>query len=194
NQRETPARAPPVVEAEDFRAKSDRERLHRHAAPAGDEEVPEFMKENDDGQHEEEGDDVRPHPRCQVHSLPTLLVPPRLNQTPGNPAAFRIERQSLFHGSRLPPGRRTRRFGHRVFANPGYFKKADLSGKKGSHRYLVGGAENVGRPPAEIKHLARDPERGKALRVWRLECQAADGGKVEPGNGRSASCRPGKAV
>jgi hypothetical protein len=48
----------PVVETGEFRPEAERERQHLHARPAGDQEVAEFMEENDDGQDEQEGDDV----------------------------------------------------------------------------------------------------------------------------------------
>src|SRR6185312_3958136 len=55
---EFPAGAVAVVEADDLRAEADGEGLHLHAAPAGNEEVPELVEEDDDGQDEQEGHDV----------------------------------------------------------------------------------------------------------------------------------------
>ena len=55
---ELPARAVAVVEAEEFRAEADRERLDADAAPAADEVVAHLVDEDDDRQHEQERDDA----------------------------------------------------------------------------------------------------------------------------------------
>ena len=47
-----------VVEADEFRPETERERQHFHARPSGDQEVAEFMEEHDDGQDEQKGNDV----------------------------------------------------------------------------------------------------------------------------------------
>ena len=52
-----PARAAPVVEADQFRAEADRERLDADAAPAADQIVAHLVDEDDDRQHEQERHD-----------------------------------------------------------------------------------------------------------------------------------------
>src|SRR5690606_11509865 len=47
NGRDLPARAVPVVEADQFRPEADRERLDSDATPAGDEEMAQLVKEDD---------------------------------------------------------------------------------------------------------------------------------------------------
>jgi hypothetical protein len=54
-----------VVEADEFRPETERERQHLHARPPGDQEVAEFMEENNDGQDEQEGNDVADEPMAQ---------------------------------------------------------------------------------------------------------------------------------
>ena len=54
-----PARPVPVVEADDLRPETDRECLDRHAAPAGHEKMAELVEEHHDGEHEEEGEQIR---------------------------------------------------------------------------------------------------------------------------------------
>ena len=56
-----PARSVPVVETDDLGAEADRECLDRDAAPAGHEEVAELVEEHHDGEHEQEGKQIRQH-------------------------------------------------------------------------------------------------------------------------------------
>src|ERR1700730_2530545 len=65
NRRNLPARAMAVVETDQFRTETKRERQHFHARPAGDQEVTEFMEENHDRQHEQKGNDVPDEPMAQ---------------------------------------------------------------------------------------------------------------------------------
>src|SRR6185437_11902529 len=58
---EPPARPVPVVEADDLRPETDRECLDRHAAPAGHKKMAELVEEYHDGEHEEEGEQIRQH-------------------------------------------------------------------------------------------------------------------------------------
>src|SRR5258708_13910209 len=58
NRRKLPARTAPVVEAAKFRPEPKRERQHFHAGPACNQEMTEFMKENDDREHEQKGTHV----------------------------------------------------------------------------------------------------------------------------------------
>jgi hypothetical protein len=46
----------PVGEAGDFGAETDGERLDSDPAPAGDQEMAEFVEKDDDGQYEQEAD------------------------------------------------------------------------------------------------------------------------------------------
>jgi hypothetical protein len=54
-----------VVETDQFRAEAERERQHLHPGPARDQEVTEFVEENDDRQDEQEGNDVADEPMAQ---------------------------------------------------------------------------------------------------------------------------------
>jgi hypothetical protein len=47
-----------VIEAEEFRTETDRERQYLHAAQAGDKKMPELVEENHDGQDEQKRKDV----------------------------------------------------------------------------------------------------------------------------------------
>jgi hypothetical protein len=58
---EPPARPVPVVEADDLRPETDRECLDRHAAPAGHKKMAELVEEHHDGEHEQEGKQIREH-------------------------------------------------------------------------------------------------------------------------------------
>ena len=65
DRRNLPAGAVAVVETGEFRSEAERERQHLHAGPARNQEVAELMEENDDGQHEQEGNDVADEPMAQ---------------------------------------------------------------------------------------------------------------------------------
>ena len=58
DRRNLPARAVAVVETGEFRTKAERERQNLYAGPAGNQEMTEFMEEDDDGQDEQKGDDI----------------------------------------------------------------------------------------------------------------------------------------
>ncbi len=51
---DAPMRAVAIVEAPQLASEADRERGHRHAAPAGNEEMPHLVHEHDRAQHEQE--------------------------------------------------------------------------------------------------------------------------------------------
>jgi hypothetical protein len=61
NRRNLPAGAVPVVETKKFRPEPERECQHFHAGPACDQEVTEFMEEDNDREHEQKGDHVADH-------------------------------------------------------------------------------------------------------------------------------------
>ena len=56
-----PARTVAIVEADDLRPESNRECLDRDAAPAGHQEVAKLVEEHHDGEHEQEGKQIRQH-------------------------------------------------------------------------------------------------------------------------------------
>ncbi len=58
NRGNLPARALAVVEPNEFRSESQRERQYFHAGPAANQEVTEFVKEDNDGEDEQEGDQI----------------------------------------------------------------------------------------------------------------------------------------
>ena len=62
---ELPAGAVAVVEADEFRAETDRKSQHPHAAPARDQEVAELVEEHDDRQDEQKRDDIAGRARRQ---------------------------------------------------------------------------------------------------------------------------------
>ena len=62
DRRDLPARSMAIVEAEQLRTQSDREGQHAHTAPARDEKMTEFVKEDDDGEDKQEGDDIAGKP------------------------------------------------------------------------------------------------------------------------------------
>src|SRR5581483_10107267 len=53
-----PARAVPVVKADDFGAKTDRKHQNPNAAPAGDQEMAQLMEEYDQAEDEQERHDI----------------------------------------------------------------------------------------------------------------------------------------
>ena len=54
-----------VVEAGEFRPEAEREGQYFYAVPARHQEVAKLVEENDDGQHEQEGNDVADEPMAQ---------------------------------------------------------------------------------------------------------------------------------
>ncbi len=67
NGAELPARARPVVPAEEFRTEADGEDLDPDTATPRDVVVTEFVHEHEDGQDEQEWDNVIPQPAKQIH-------------------------------------------------------------------------------------------------------------------------------
>lgn len=65
NRGNLPARAVPVVEAHELRPEPEREGQHLHARPARDEEMAQLVKEDDNRQDKQEGDDVTHEPMAQ---------------------------------------------------------------------------------------------------------------------------------
>src|SRR6185437_1234604 len=63
--RNLPSRAVAVVETDKFRTEAKRERQHVHAGPARHHEVAEFMKEDDDRQYEQKGNQIADEPMAQ---------------------------------------------------------------------------------------------------------------------------------
>ena len=89
NRRDFPARSVAVIEADDFRPKADRKHQDPHAAPAGDQEMAQFVKEHDQAEHEQKGNDIATTPppsacRCAKKYVPMTLVYP----TPDDPTHF----------------------------------------------------------------------------------------------------------
>ncbi|GCC46231.1 hypothetical protein chiPu_0030606, partial [Chiloscyllium punctatum] len=77
NRRNLPARAVPVVESRKLRPKAQREGQHLHAGPACDQEMAELVKENDDGEDEEEGNDIAEEPMAQrIDTMKKILGHP----------------------------------------------------------------------------------------------------------------------
>src|SRR5215510_16104708 len=72
-----PARAMAVVEADELGAKADGEGQHLHAAPAGDQEVTELMKEDDDRENEQKGYDPTGQTRTPQPQTPKKIHLPR---------------------------------------------------------------------------------------------------------------------
>ena len=92
--RNLPARAVAVVETGQFRPEAERERQHFHARPAGDQEMPEFVEENDDRQNEQKGDNVTDEPMAQrIETMQKKL---------GHPIPLKQSRRPCPQPSRMP--------------------------------------------------------------------------------------------
>ena len=63
--------------------------------------------------------------------------------------------------------------------NPGDFREGNLAGEESGDGHFVGGVEHGRHRPALPQRLHGDPERGETAKVWLLEGQCRDLGKVE---------------
>jgi hypothetical protein len=88
-----PARAVAIVEADDFRAKTDGKHQNPHAAPARDQEMAKFVEEHDQAEDEQKGNEIpdnaaaermqmrqkiRPHDACLTP--PLEMVPAQIRR------------------------------------------------------------------------------------------------------------------
>ena len=84
--RKLPARAVPVVEADEFGAEADGERLDADAAPAADEVVAHLVHEHDDRQHEQERDDRADQQAVRAEEALKVYRSSRFLKRPGHGA------------------------------------------------------------------------------------------------------------
>ena len=162
-----------------------------------------LVEEHDDGQDEQERQDIA---GCRRTELPNqaaksmLSVP--LCQVRARRRSARRRCGAPRRRARLPrrslPARVVRRRlqarGDGFLDYSGYFKEADPARQEGRHRYLIGGAEDIGRPAARIKGRPGDAERREPIAIRPLERQNADRREIEPPNRDRIPLRPGQAM
>ena len=199
---ELPARAAAIGEAGKLAAEADREGGDANSAPAGDEEMPHLVHEDDGRQHDQRRDDVAgedpaesgtAHPSRSLGCL-QAAADRRLRSARAIRRADGIERKRLVDRGR--PGQQSLGFGGRQgnFHDLGDCGEADPVGEKRLDRHFVRGIQDGRRAAALLQRLHCEAERRKALRIRALERELPDGGKVERRHRLARALRPVQAI
>src|SRR6266550_2738370 len=190
----------PVVETDEFRPETKRESQHLHAGPAGHQEMTQFMEENDNRQHEQEGNDVANKAMAQrIETMKKKLghpIPLKQSRRPG-PYALRlvcgnlrqeggsIVSRSMVNGDGIVRGRQGCEIAgaypvvHRRFDQPRNGAKPDLATDKRRHGHFVGGIIYRGRATAGSQRIVSQPKSRETTEIRRLKRQLSDLGQIK---------------